>query len=486
MKGERTTRRFISRYFICFAFAGIASVYFLSSSATAAVVISDGFGDADRNNDGAITFYDTDINDSGTWNDYDLAMMTGEDYDLASRGIFEVTAAQDANDMGIVWSGTRSYDTAANIPKARLRIINDDVATGSETEAEIHNSGLALGVESRGGGSSFIGRFGQAIDVGPEAGDKVVASVDFRAWREADSAFTPPDFNEFRWGLYEDTDDELGMTGPFGVGFVSSPPGATVEWGKDDGNWFAQQPGAEGDKGIRAQLTFGSLAGSGEARIQWEYNLAGINGTANNGRILEGTGVSDTPGTGGDTGTVANPSNPEDGPGGIIQGGTYASHTLKLEVVRLANGLIEVASFVDGVEVLRDDIKDTDTGYSVLGPPAFSYDYVAFRNSADFDYVIDNFMVEIFGSNEGLDGDYNADGKVDAADYAFWRKNDGTQAGYDLWRANFGAMAGSGSGGVAAGTVPEPTAAILLLIGGSSAFGYRWSGRKKFVDNRIR
>src|SRR5262245_17920165 len=36
-------------------------------SAHAVVVISDGFGDADRNNDGAITGYDTDLNDSGTF-----------------------------------------------------------------------------------------------------------------------------------------------------------------------------------------------------------------------------------------------------------------------------------------------------------------------------------------------------------------------------------------------------------------------------------
>ena len=37
-----------------------------------------------------------------------------------------------------------------------------------------------------------------------------------------------------------------------------------------------------------------------------------------------------------------------------------------------------------------------------------------------------------------LPGDFNHDGKVDAADYVMWRKNDGTPAGYDTWRANFG------------------------------------------------
>ena len=48
----------------------------------------------------------------------------------------------------------------------------------------------------------------------------------------------------------------------------------------------------------------------------------------------------------------------------------------------------------------------------------------------------------------GLTGDYNGDGKVDAADYVVWRKNPasfGGQQGYDDWRANFGAMAGGGA-----------------------------------------
>jgi hypothetical protein len=75
-------------------------------------------------------------------------------------------------------------------------------------------------------------------------------------------------------------------------------------------------------------------------------------------------------------------------------------------------------------------------------------------------------------------GDFNADGKVDAADYVAWRKNDGgstalpndnglgTPIGpghYALWRANFGNGAGSGTalGNVA---VPEP-ASIVLLAG---------------------
>ena len=113
---------------------------------------------------------------------------------------------------------------------------------------------------------------------------------------------------------------------------------------------------------------------------------------------------------------------------------TYAPHKLSMEIVRLANGLVEVAAFVDNNEYLRDAIKTTDTGYNVLQPIPFSYDYVAFRNAAnDWDYVIDNFKVETFAA--GVLGDFNSSGKVDAGDYATWRKNNGTNTRWPMTTA---------------------------------------------------
>lgn len=77
----------------------------------------------------------------------------------------------------------------------------------------------------------------------------------------------------------------------------------------------------------------------------------------------------------------------------------------------------------------------------------------------------------------GLPGDYNNNGKVDAADYTVWRDNLGapTEASlngngdgingvdngdYTRWKSNFGNMAGAASASV----VPEPTAAVLLIL----------------------
>jgi hypothetical protein len=72
---------------------------------------------------------------------------------------------------------------------------------------------------------------------------------------------------------------------------------------------------------------------------------------------------------------------------------------------------------------------------------------------------------------QALAGDFDGDGRVDAADYVVWRKYDGTPTGYNTWRAHFGQTAGSGSAGhplgASAGSlsvaVPEPISLGLLL-----------------------
>lgn len=79
----------------------------------------------------------------------------------------------------------------------------------------------------------------------------------------------------------------------------------------------------------------------------------------------------------------------------------------------------------------------------------------------------------------GVTGDYNNNGVVDAADYAVWRQNVGTNtvlpndptggtigtAQYDTWKANFGRTpSGSGSGTELNGAVPEPGTLMLVLL----------------------
>lgn len=99
-----------------------------------------------------------------------------------------------------------------------------------------------------------------------------------------------------------------------------------------------------------------------------------------------------------------------------------------------------------------------------------------FSPSDDFGYaIIGEVVAAALPSPVELDGDYNADGSVDAADYVVWRAKLGTDfdmpndttpgsvdpEDYDEWRAHFGDTAsGLGMGAV----VPEPTAGLIALF----------------------
>jgi hypothetical protein len=85
----------------------------------------------------------------------------------------------------------------------------------------------------------------------------------------------------------------------------------------------------------------------------------------------------------------------------------------------------------------------------------------------DFDGEFYSSSAYLLTTLPGLAGDFNGDGRVDAADYVFWRKNDGSATNYNIWRSNFGRTAGSGSqidaDGSAVG-VPEPATIAILFI----------------------
>jgi T5SS/PEP-CTERM-associated repeat protein len=81
----------------------------------------------------------------------------------------------------------------------------------------------------------------------------------------------------------------------------------------------------------------------------------------------------------------------------------------------------------------------------------------------------DQVVLSNFLSTDGLPGDFNHDGTVDAADYVVWRKGLGTvptQENYNIWRNNFGRTAGSGASAAGSGSAaaPEPATFILLTL----------------------
>jgi hypothetical protein len=130
--------------------------------------------------------------------------------------------------------------------------------------------------------------------------------------------------------------------------------------------------------------------------------------------------------------------------------------------VALVNGFVPQPT--DTFEIIRasgnlqSGSRFANTPGDVLTTPfgtfSVTYNYAAGSRNV----TLSNFMS---GSSPG---DFNTDGKVDAADYAVWRKTDGSQAGYNAWRANFGRTAGSGSSVADASAVPEPGSIGLLLV----------------------
>lgn len=88
----------------------------------------------------------------------------------------------------------------------------------------------------------------------------------------------------------------------------------------------------------------------------------------------------------------------------------------------------------------------------------------------------------VFGVSNGLDGDYNTDGFVDAGDYTIWRDSFGqtgyglaadgdgdraiTQSDYDLWKSSF--LMQSGAANISL-PVPEPSSLVVLLAGVTAA-----------------
>jgi hypothetical protein len=103
------------------------------------------------------------------------------------------------------------------------------------------------------------------------------------------------------------------------------------------------------------------------------------------------------------------------------------------------------------------------------GAPAAPGDIVAryaAHESTDFDGP--QLILE-YGTSSVLDGDFNSDGTVDAADYTVWRDGlggDYTAADYNLWKLHFGeSNSGNASlvGGAAA--VPEPGTLLVALAG---------------------
>ena len=62
-------------------------------------------------------------------------------------------------------------------------------------------------------------------------------------------------------------------------------------------------------------------------------------------------------------------------------------------------------------------------------------------------------------------GDFNDDGTVDAADYAYWRKAIDTPEAYEVWKSQFGQVLSGSASSAPSGAIPEPMTLGLLAAG---------------------
>jgi hypothetical protein len=228
----------------------------------------------------------------------------------------------------------------------------------------------------------------------------------------------------------------------------------------------------------------GTHPGGGDYNVNTTGTLGGTGSTASN--VIVNIGGTINPGAG--------PGNVDSATAGVGTL-TVGSALFNTDAVTPGRLLIEYDGAADTLDklVVTGALNITDAlldfnnlGTGVLnGSPKIFASYgsltgAAFANVLDIpaDYTIDydylgTKQIALVGGPLVVTGDYNLDGKVNAADYVVWRKNPEAfpPDAYQVWRANFGIPPGAGAG-LDGGAVPEPGAcflaicAVCALVGG--------------------
>ena len=358
------------------------------------------------------------------------------------------------------------------------------------------DDGLALGFEGKGRTRSISGFFEadgdytngkqSTISLGPKVDDMVRVSFDFRVWLSAPNFNTESNTNhmpnraEIRFGIYNDADNELGLTNNF-----AGPNFTPAVWGFDDGafrgdliapdatgdpGWFFRLPLA--DKDTPLDELFGPFPNGAGARINEETNV----GSGNAAIHLQGSGTNN----GGDVQTVAQPDslNPNfvnmetekryhiefalrrfDETGGSTDPNVDGDNIEATVTVTDIDNPTDTFSF-SGFDPLDPDMLDPDAGFS-----SEAWDYFAIGTggasvSDGLDFVLDNFTIEVIGSNEPVVG-------TTGDDLLVIQRTD--PSGIPQWEQNYGLGSASRA---AAAAVPEPTSAFALCLSGMLVAGF--------------
>ncbi|MEM1330140.1 MAG: hypothetical protein AAGG07_06230 [Planctomycetota bacterium] len=284
-----------------------AAVCSVAGLASAGMSLTDGFGDGDRDNDGAL---------EGT--------------------------LENAGDTGIEWYTVGGF-TSSGSPKPELTVEDDSSGIGS---------GNALFAQARGGNGELGGFFGQTMSLGANIGDRLTLGFDIRLDPDNEPLSELTSSAEFRFGLYADSDNQLGTGG----------------WGTSDGDFDSGSPGVGGDSGFFFRTPIGATPPATLAsRIIYEPdnpdNIAGGSGT--------------------ETIRV------EDDFGGIFDD---LAHRIEVTFERIAGAPGEdllITFSIDGVS-----FSDTTVGEGLpMSADLASFDYFVAMTTQDQDWVLDNFSL---------------------------------------------------------------------------------------------
>jgi hypothetical protein len=148
----------------------------------------------------------------------------------------------------------------------------------------------------------------------------------------------------------------------------------------------------------------------------------------------------------------------------------YSDNTFASQV---ASTTLNVVDPTDPTKHNQDKLA-TITG---LSPQTNNILFVQFVGMTGHEGYLNMMRIVAEAAAPGVVGDYNNNGRVDAADYVLWRKSVGTTtvlpndpAGgmigitqYNNWRSHFGQGSGAGSG-LGSAAVPEPMSISLFAI----------------------
>ena len=185
------------------------------------------------------------------------------------------------------------------------------------------------------------------------------------------------------------------------------------------------------------------------------------------------TGSGDIPGQVESRGGTVAPGN---GIGTLTIEGHFATAdaaTLAIELGGIAAGSQYDQLIVDGGATLDGTLQVSLVGFTpfvgdeftILAAESISgqFDNLLLPGSYTWDVAYGPTDVVLSVTGPGLAGDFNADNKVDAADYVVWRKTDGSPQRYLSWRSNYGAIS-SGFGSSITASVPEPASLLLAVL----------------------